>query len=284
MWLKAIFIQQIISSGPWLISIICIGALGILYQPLIGYEDHQIFRAWVTYCYAASLIISGAVQVVVTRYVSDCIYLHEDESIFSSFITVTVILFILQFGSSVLYLSYHGFDWEFVYGGAFLYAVISEIWIAMIFLSAAKDYFTIVLAYIIGALASVAASFHMVRLHDLKGLLLGYCIGQTILLAILVSRIIIEFPIGSFFNFECLKYFFKHPALILIGFCYNSAIWVDKVLFWIYQGTTIRDGLYSCPFYETPTFLAFVTIVPTLSIFLNSCRNELLFCVSEVLQ
>lgn len=265
---KGYFYSAVISSGPWLISILCIGTLGILYQPMIGHDEHQVFRAWVTYCYAASLVISGAVQVVVTRYVADCIFKHEDEDVFSSFITVSALLFAFQFGTGFAYLEYHGFEREFVYGGAFLYGVISEIWIAMIYLSAAKDYITIVLAYIVGAVLSVACSWYLVRLHDVLGLLYGYSIGQTILLAILASRIFVEFPIGSVINFECLKVFYKTPSLILIGLSYNGAIWIDKLLFWIYQGTEIRRGLYSCPFYETPAFLAFVTIVPTLAIFL----------------
>ena len=79
---KGYFFSAVISSGPWLISILCIGTLGILFQPLIGTEVHQIFRAWVTYCYAASLVISGATQVMLTRYLSDCIFKKDDEALF----------------------------------------------------------------------------------------------------------------------------------------------------------------------------------------------------------
>jgi uncharacterized membrane protein len=97
---------------------------------------------------------------------------------------------------------------------------------------------------------------------------MGYTLGQIGLLAILSSRIIIEFPIGDLINWNCFKYLYQHPILLFIGFFYNGAIWVDKVVFWIYKGEKVHDGLWASSFYETPSFLAFVTIVPTLSIFL----------------
>ena len=265
---KGYFYSAVISSGPWLISIICIGALGILSGPLLGNEEHHIFRAWVTYCYAASLVISGAIQILMTRYLSDCIYKNDDESIFSSFLTFSIPTFIFQFLVAWLYLKYWNLPPVFCFTGAFLFAIINEIWIAMIYLSAAKDYVTIVLAYCIGATVSVLGAWFLVEDHQLSGLIVGYTIGQTSLLAILISRILLEFPIGKWFNIDCLKYFIKYPQLISIGFFYNSAIWIDKIIFWVYRGDEVHPGLFTCPFYETPCFLAFVTIVPTLSIFL----------------
>jgi polysaccharide biosynthesis protein PelG len=147
---KGYFYSAVISSGPWLISIICIGTLGMLFQPLLSTDEHFIFRAWVTYCYAASLVISGATQVSLTRYISDLIYTKEDEAVFSSYVTYSIPTIFANILLSAGYLSYCELPIVFVYAGAILYAVINQIWIAMIYLSAAKDYVTIVLAYIIG--------------------------------------------------------------------------------------------------------------------------------------
>jgi uncharacterized membrane protein len=88
------------------------------------------------------------------------------------------------------------------------------------------------------------------------------------LLAILTSRILIEFPKGDLINWDCFRYLYQHPSLLFIGFFYNAAIWVDKLVFWIFKSEEIHPGLWASSFYETPTFLSFVTIVPTLSIFL----------------
>lgn len=265
---KGYFYSAVISSGPWLISIICISVLGIISAPLLGNQENHIFRAWITYCYAASLIISGAIQVLMTRYLSDCIYKNDDESIFSSFITFSIPTFIIQFILAWVYLNTFGLPAIFCFVGAFLFSVINEIWIAMIYLSAAKDFVTIVVAYFVGGTVSILGSYFLVDSYGLSGLIIGYSLGQTTLLAILISRILLEFPIRKWFNTDCLKYFIEHPQLLSIGLFYNSAIWIDKILFWIFRGEEVHPGLYTCPFYETPCFLAFVTIVPTLSIFL----------------
>ena len=265
---KGYFFSAVISSGPWLISIICIGTLGMLFQPILGHQEHHVFRAWVTYCYAASLVISGATQVSLTRYISDLIFSKEDEGVFSSYVSYSLPTFFINTALAALYLGWHGHPWPFVYGGAILYAVINQIWIAMIYLSAAKDYFTIVLGYLLGGCMSVGGSYLLVEPYGLKGLVFGYTLGQLALLAILTSRIVIEFPKGKIFDGACFRYLWRHPNLLLIGFFYNGAIWVDKLMYWIFKGEKVASGLWASSFYETPTFLAFVTIVPTLSIFL----------------
>jgi|SaaInlStandDraft_1057018.scaffolds.fasta_scaffold29122_2 polysaccharide biosynthesis protein PelG len=265
---KGYFFSAIVSSGPWLISIVCIGLLGLFFQPLVGSENHQIFRSWVTYCYAASLVISGAMQVLMTRYLSDSIFSKEDDAVFASYICYSVPTFLVNALMGAAYLTYCGMNLSVIYGGALLYAIISQIWIAMIYLSAAKDFITIVLAYLIGGALSIGASTVLVAPYGLSGLVYGYTMGQAALLAILTARIVLEFPKGRLMNFDCFRYLLKRPILLAIGFFYNGAIWVDKVIFWIFRGEEVHKGLYTSSFYETPIFLAFVTIVPTLSIFL----------------
>ncbi|MBF0243675.1 MAG: exopolysaccharide Pel transporter PelG [Planctomycetes bacterium] len=266
--LKGYFYSAVISSGPWLISILCIGALGLFSRPLIGQEEHAIFRIWVMYCYAASLVVSGAVQMLITRYISDCIHGKRTEVLLASFITYSLPVFAIQLTSAYAYLLWSGFSSIIIYSGALLYAIITLIWIAMIYLSAAKDYLTIVFAYLIGAVASIAGASALAGDYGLPGVLGGYTAGQAILLAVLVSRIVVEFPSRQFVDPDCLRFLTRYPLLGLTGLFYNAAIWVDKLLFWIYEGREIHRGFYTCPFYETPTYLAFVTIVPALSIFL----------------
>ena len=61
-----------VSSGPWLMSIICLAVLGMYRgSGLVGVREHEIFRATVIYTYAFSLIFVGLVQLVVTRYLAD---------------------------------------------------------------------------------------------------------------------------------------------------------------------------------------------------------------------
>lgn len=266
--IKGYVYSAVISSGPWLISILCIGALGALSQPVIGHEDHSVFRAWVMYCYAASLVVSGSIQMLATRYLSDCVHTGDNDKLFASFITVSSGIFAIQFSTGLAYLFWSEFPFIQAFAGAILYAIITLIWIAMIYLSAARDFITIVVAYAVGAVASFGLAYWMSLHYGLTGILYGYTLGQLILFSILVGRILQEFPIHLWYDGACLRFMWSSPVLAMTGFSYNSAIWIDKILFWIYEGEELRKGFYTCHFYETPTYLAYVTIVPTLSIFL----------------
>ena len=74
-----------ISAGPWIISIIALMVLTwLLHQTLPG-DQIRLFTASVTHVYAFALILTGPLQIVLTRYTADCISLKQEERIFPSF-------------------------------------------------------------------------------------------------------------------------------------------------------------------------------------------------------
>ncbi|GAF79699.1 unnamed protein product, partial [marine sediment metagenome] len=84
--LQAYGYAGVISSGPWVLSIIGILLLGLLsvgnVKPGIQISEFQVT---VTYLIAVSLILSGAIQQGFTRYISDQIYLGNEDKIISTF-------------------------------------------------------------------------------------------------------------------------------------------------------------------------------------------------------
>ncbi len=265
--MRGYFYSAVLSSGPWLTSILCFGALSMIGKARLG-DSYEAFRAWVMYCYCASIVLTGGLQMAATRYMSDCIYRGEAEKIFSSFAALSLAAFPVQIAAGAAYLAWCGMPPAAVFGGAVLFAVISEIWICMIYLSAARDYLTLVWAHIIGFSLSFVATAKIGPAHGLAGFFFGYGLGQVVLLAMLLARIAMEFPVRGWWNRE-LFHFIRHNGVLLVtGFCYNAAIWVDKILFWIFRGESAAPGLQTCPYYDTPTYLAYVTVVPALSIFL----------------
>jgi len=76
--LKAYGFAGIVSSGPWLLSIFGILLLGFL---AVSQNEHSSavidFQVSVTYLIMSSLIFTGPVQLLFTRYIADMLFARQ---------------------------------------------------------------------------------------------------------------------------------------------------------------------------------------------------------------
>ncbi|MGB5582097.1 MAG: exopolysaccharide Pel transporter PelG, partial [Gammaproteobacteria bacterium] len=66
------------------------------------------------------------------------------------------------------------------------------------------------------------------------------------------------------------------PSLAFTGLFYNFAIWADKFIFWFnpLTGQTVLEPLRSSPIYDLPIFLAYLSIVPGMAVFLVRIETD----------
>ncbi len=68
---RAYVAAGLISSGPWLMTILTLTLLHLA-SPFLGVTSSiKMFRSIVTYCFAFSLILQGVGQMAITRWVAD---------------------------------------------------------------------------------------------------------------------------------------------------------------------------------------------------------------------
>jgi len=274
-WLKLYTYAALVFSGPWIVSILGLTALSIFAMPALQDRDIRIFTVVVVYVHCFSLIATGLIQLVVTRYVSDRFYLRNPEAVVPAFLgsLATTVLFQTVTGAIALYFLEFSFLQKVVTLG--LYVTISVVWIEMLFLSAAKDYANIVAAFAIGYLTSFLLALVLSRFFGLDGLSVGFLMGQVLLLMLLMHRIFAEYRFGMSIDFKFLGHLRRYPALALVGVTYNLAIWVDKILFWHGpDGVAIHSWLRTHFPYDSAMFLAYLTLLPTLAIFLLRIETD----------
>ena len=274
-WLKLYTYSAVIFSGPWLISILALAALSVFALPSMQELDVRLFTVTIVYSYCFSLISTGLIQLVVTRYVSDQFYMRNPDAVVPTFvgaITVTV-LFQTMTGAIALFFADVDFLYKVVALG--IYVSVSVIWVEMLFLSAAKDYANIVIAFAVGYLSSFLGAQLLGAVYRIHGLLIGFLIGQVLLMVMLMHRIFAEYRFGKGFDFAFLGYFKKYPTLAGAGVAYSAAIWIDKIVMWYSpSGITIHSYFHTHFPYDSAMFIGYVTIVPTLSIFLLRIETD----------
>jgi uncharacterized membrane protein len=192
--------------------------------------------------------------------------------------------------------------------GFLLLMACGGVWVVAGMLSALRSHGTVTLAFAGGVAVALLVARGTVGAWQEAGMLGGLLLGQAVIFFVLAARLMAEFPsvdgpprsLGSLpprpwtgdfvsqeagppserpgsrprrddaalaFDLGAATRRFHHLAWA--GFLYYAGLWIDKWLMWLAPGAERAGrGVWSHPTYEGAMFLAFLTIVPVLAIFL----------------
>lgn len=276
--MQAYTYAAVISSGPWVLSIVGILIIGVLSYAIVVPNLMIVqFQVSITYVIATSLIFTGPFQLAFTRFTADRLFEKSDDVILTNFHAVTLSVTLVGGILGVLAVIFLFPDQSVMYRLLLLaaFVVMCNIWIATIFLSGMKQYREIVWMYFFGYALTVGAAL-MLRRYGLEGLMAGFVIGQALLLTGMTVLILRNYPAKQFISFEFFDLKLMYPSLLLIGFLYNLGVWFDKFIFWYNLDTSqpIIGPLRASVIYDLPVFLAYLSIIPGMAIFLLRMETD----------
>ncbi len=268
----------IISSGPWVLSIIAVIVIGLVSVSVVipTFRIAQ-FQTSITYLIAASLIFTGLVQLAFTRYCADRIFEKEHFRLLPNLngllMIVTALGGLLAFPFGIIFFPENSLCYRLLFATTFV--VLCDVWVAAILLSGLKAYKSILINFAIGYGAALLLSLFM-RKWGLEGLMLAFLIGQFMLLKGMLYVIFKNYPSRSFVEFDFMKRGRIHVSLIFVGLFYNLGIWADKFVFWFhsYTGTKVIGPLNASEIYDLPVFLAYLAILPGMAVFLVRMETD----------
>jgi uncharacterized membrane protein len=275
--LQAFAFSAIIGSGPWILSIMAILAIGLLNaSPQAPALMVSAFQISITYLMAGSLILSSLLQLVFTRFIADRLYEKRDSAILGNVLGALLLTFgvsgVVAVGVAAVWL-----------GGSLLYrlcmvagfVVLCGVWIAVIFASAIKAYRRILVVFLIGYSVTVGAAYGLRALGG-DGLLLGFVIGQATLLFLLLALVVRDYPGEQLLSFEFLQREQIYLSLVWTGLFYNLGVWVDKFLFWAHPqtGVNVLGLLRAAPAYDLSMFLSYLSLIPGMAVFLIRMETD----------
>ncbi|MNZ25686.1 hypothetical protein D3C78_428560 [compost metagenome] len=275
--LRAYLYAGLISSGPWVLSIVSVMLIGILSIGVAG-PDFLIrqFLITVTYLMAGSLIFTGGLQLFFTRFISDRLFEKQRQLVMPNLVGILLLVTIAS-GMLAIILLGTLFDEPFVYRLLVManFVVLCNLWLVIIFLSGMKAYRRILGVMFVGYLLMVVSAW-LLRFLQLEGLLLGLLIGHSSLLFIFLYDILREYPAERMVAFDFLDRRKVFVSLLLTGLCYNLGIWIDKFIFWFNPATSdaVIGPLRASILYDLPIFLAYLSIIPGMAVFLVRIETD----------
>lgn len=169
--IQAYLYSALISSGPWLITILVLGALTFMQTgSFFTFRQVAVFRLTIIYVYAFSLIVVGLVQMPLTRYLADLLFSRDFSMYLPTYIAALLLVGAIQLliaAPAVFLFS----DWSFTYAShaLILYLAVSFTWVAMIFITTVKDFFSVSMAFVIGGLISLVAGYFLGQARGIEG-------------------------------------------------------------------------------------------------------------------
>ena len=277
--LEAYVYAGVISSGPWVLSILGVLVIGLMSLGAVT-PDVLIsqFQITVTYLFALSLILTGVVQLSFTRYVADQMFAKNDLAVMPNFngLLLLVMSFTLMLGLPAVAFLFP--EQSALYRLLFVagLSVMSAIWIATVFLTGLKHYRAIVVIYLVGYCVTIVLSLQLGRIAGLEGLLLGFVVGHGLLLLGMIWLVYRTYHSNHFVAFDIWHRGAMFPSLMATGFLFNLAAWIDKFMFWYYPGTghSVLGPLHASVIYDIPIFLAYLSVIPGMAVFLVRIETD----------
>jgi len=274
----------LISSGPWVLSILGVMGIGVLSVGPVAAVEVRQFLVSVTYLMAGSLILTGALQLTFTRFIADRLFDKQERSVLPNLLGALTLAIGAAgvLGSLVFVPLPEAMAWAHLGGSVVCrvllvvtLATLSGCWITVVLLSGLKEYRRVMGSFLAGYFVSFVAALAL-RPFGLSGLLAGFLAGQILLLFLMLALVVARYPSDRLVSFEFLDRRRAYLSLSATGLLYNVGIWIDKLIFWFTPSTSepVLGPLRASIIYDLPIFLAYLSILPGMAVFLVRVETD----------
>jgi uncharacterized membrane protein len=264
------------STGPWLCTVIALGLLMAVSERITSTDLIFEFRAIIVYNFCFSLVFSAPIFMVITRYLADAIHRKNVTTAPGVLLGGLMLAYGIQLPiATAFYFGVTTLSAETALCTVLNFMLVTSIWIVSVFLTALKDYRTVSYAFVGGTVIAIIAAGFLGEYYGLIGLINGFSIGLALTFFTLMARVFSEYPYRLRKPFAYLGYFRRYWELAAAGFLYNIAVWVDKWIMWFApERERLDSGLILHSHYDSAMFLAFLTIVPAMAMFVLSIETR----------
>ncbi len=270
--------SAVLGSGNWVVAVSMIFIFATLAQAVV--EDRNtvvVYQIYLTYTVALSLVFSGPLQLMFTRYIADRLFEKEPERVLPNYfgaLSLSMGLgFLVSFLASLYLFEGQPFHYHAVF--SFTVSVLCGLWMTNALLTGLKSYKHIFLSFFFSYLITGLALLITAPL-GVFWTFVSFYLGQCLLLALLIWRVLKDYTSDRIFELDFLRPSRSYYSLALTGFFYNFAIWIDKAVFWFspITGDDVFANIRASVVYDVPVILAYFSIVPGIAVFFLKIEVE----------
>lgn len=264
----------IICAGPMILGVILLTGMSLVAR-LAGLNQHdrELMNCMLTYSLLVSLTVTSWLNMIVTRFVSDMLYEEKNGKIMPSFYGSCAVM--LAAGGIFYGVFLHFSGVPFIYQVCCLWfsLILIVVWTEMVYLTALKDYKSIVLAFCVSLMIGflLALIFVLLGWVSIVSLMLCVIVAYGILMCWYYKLLLDYFPKSEGSKFSFLRWFDRYRSLSLIGGFVNIGLFAHLVIMYFGPLQVQVQGLfYGAPMHDVPALFAFFSILITTVNFVTS--------------
>ena len=261
-------------AGPWLFTVVALALTTYLYGGTDSIEMLN-FRGIIVYNFSFSLAFSAPVYFIMTRYLADQIHVKNVTSVPTAMLESMIVVFLFNLAAAIFFYGiYFNMPLSLRLAAFANMFLIAAVWLLSVYLTALKDFSAVTWTFILGMAVAVFAAYMFGDRHA-AGLVVGYNIGLSLIVFMLAARIFSEYPYHLTHDFALKPFWSKYWELAVGGFFFNCALWVDKWIMWFApEAVVLPSKLRFFPDYDSAMFLAAMSILPTIALFVFSIETD----------
>lgn len=264
----------IVCTGPMLLGVALL--LGVRFVADVGGAgklEQDLLVAMITYTLLASLTISSLLSMLTTRFTADMLYMEKPEWILPSFYGSTAILLVIGSIGYGIFLWHSGVPLLYQLLCLLLHSELVVVWTQVNYMTALKDYRSILLTFVGGIVTALIAGICFVWLdfEIVSAMLAAVCIGYGVMMVCFFVLMHQYFPKGQGSAFRFLAWIDQYPSLVLVGLFLTIGLFSHLVITWFGPiGVQVQGLFYGAPQYDIPALVAFLSVLPSTVNFVTS--------------
>lgn len=277
--IKAYAYSAVVSLGPFILCTLAVVTMQILLSYIDApFKDKELFIATVVYTFIFSQIIVSGFKMIITRFISDMVYEEKFEYIMPSLYGVLSIVVLLGGITGIIFYWRSPLSPEIKIVSYLLFIELIIVFIMMEYLTTFKDYIKIVKSFAAGVALSIILAVIFLKFTGLQivfCLILSMVAGFFIIITVLMIYLKIFFGKSEKKYYEFIKYFDRYPSLFFIALFYTLGLYSHNFIFWTSGiAVNISRTYIFAPIYDVPTFYAFLSIMPSMIVFVVSIETN----------
>ena len=280
--IRACIYSMLVTIGPTILCIFFIIGMSMFMRSQgVAVKIVELIQATIMYSFMGALILTSGYCILLSRYLEDQIYNKKYENILPSLYGAIVL--VLGAVLIISYIFYKPADLPVFYKGlaSLLFLQVSVQLVLGCYTSVLKNYKKISFAFIVGM--SVGSVIYILAIW-IQGKWHEYWCLISINSAFLVINWILIHQNQSYFigrshaYFKFLSYLKMSKWAVLSNVFWVVGLYSHNIIMWQEPGLQVQisNAYVFAPQYDTPAFFAFLTVLPSLVIFVVKLETSFL--------
>ena len=131
-----------IASGPWMFTILALAGINLVARDVAPDSETMLFRVVIIYNFCFSVVLTGPLVLVATRYLADAIYLKQVDTAPGMLLANLGVAYVIAaLTAGPFYLFFSDLPPAMAHAALVNFFLVCGIWVVSIFLSAANVFF-----------------------------------------------------------------------------------------------------------------------------------------------